>query len=641
MNIQTKLQLAFVLLGLLSVGATGWQAFDTSRDALETATFERLTSVRETMKSRVEEWFASHRLLLREAADDEVLRAEARRAVQAGSAARDFFRSGLRYTQEHAFSALFLTDTGGTRLYCECWSAGAAAAAREGARPGAAALHHAARRAAADTGCIVTDFDFSSRDAAPPMALFAVKLADAGRAPLVLVAAISIDRLNTLATSGGRWLERGLGESGETYIVGSDLRMRSDSRFFLQDATKYLRGMRARGADSATLRLIAARRSTALVQTVNTAAARAALRGESGTLIDNDYRGVRVISAFAPLDIEGVRWVLLAEIDTREAFSAIAALRERLALSGLITLLAGLVVGVVVARGISRPVLQLARHAERFGRGAHTERAHVGARGEIGTLASTFNAMADRITRNTEALEREIHERRDAEQRLTASRESLRNLSAHLHSVREDERKGMAREIHDELGQALTTLKLELRILDEDVRDAFPDLHRRIDVMSGLIDTTLRSVKQLITDLRPRLLDDLGLTAAIEWQAEDFSRRTGIACAVEIAPDDIALDPERSIAIFRIFQEALTNTARHSGADAVTARLASDASGVILDVRDNGRGITGDEASHPGSFGLLGMRERAAYWGGTAEIDGAPGRGTRVRVFIPHHREDT
>jgi signal transduction histidine kinase len=142
-------------------------------------------------------------------------------------------------------------------------------------------------------------------------------------------------------------------------------------------------------------------------------------------------------------------------------------------------------------------------------------------------------------------------------------------------------------------------------------------------------------VKSIITKLRPGLLDDLGLTAAIEWQANDFQRRTGIVCEVSMKPEEININPEISTAMFRIFQETLTNSARHSGATRVIVHLYRGDDSLELQVHDNGRGITSEEIKDPKSFGLIGIRERAQYWHGIVDIEGKAGLGTIVTVRFP------
>jgi hypothetical protein len=230
---------------------------------------------------------------------------------------------------------------------------------------------------------------------------------------------------------------------------------------------------------------------------------------------------------------------------------------------------------------------------------------------------------------------RDITERKRVEEEIKESREQMRNLAAHLASVREQERTVISREIHDELGQSLTALKMDLSWLYKKMPRDQALLPRRAKSMLELIDTTIQSVKRISSELRPGLLDDLGLSAAIEWQAEEFQNHTGIRCEVSVEPEDIILDQERSIAIFRIFQEALTNVARHSKATSVRASLKRKGGRLELKVKDNGRGITEEKISDPKSFGLVGIRERARFLNGTVEIRGRQDRGTLITVRIP------
>ena len=228
----------------------------------------------------------------------------------------------------------------------------------------------------------------------------------------------------------------------------------------------------------------------------------------------------------------------------------------------------------------------------------------------------------------------DITDRKIMENELKKSREQLRDLAFHLHMILEQERREIAREIHDELGQALTALQLDLHSLKKKLPGDEKILNEKADSMLSLIDITNRSVQRISTHLRPALLDDLGLNAAIEWQFEEFEKRTGIQCDLELYGDDSALEEELSTAIFRIFQETLTNIVRHAGATRVSVSLRLESGRLILEVKDNGRGITKRQASAPESFGVIGMRERLYPWGGEVEISGSPDEGTTVRVSL-------
>jgi PAS domain S-box-containing protein len=234
----------------------------------------------------------------------------------------------------------------------------------------------------------------------------------------------------------------------------------------------------------------------------------------------------------------------------------------------------------------------------------------------------------------------DITERKEMEEQLMISREQLRRLTYHLQSIREEERTWISREIHDELGQALTGLKMDLSWIERKLsrtgeEQPFHLLLERIGSMSGLVDSTIQSVRKIATELRPGVLDALGLTAAIEWQASEFRSRTGIEVNLSPLSEKSGLDRERSTAVFRIFQEILTNVARHSLASEVEVHIEEKSGRLSLEVKDNGRGITEDQVIDSRSLGLLGMRERALLLGGEFHIQGVPGEGTTVTVIIP------
>ncbi len=232
----------------------------------------------------------------------------------------------------------------------------------------------------------------------------------------------------------------------------------------------------------------------------------------------------------------------------------------------------------------------------------------------------------------------DMTERKQAEEQLEKSREQLRHFSTYLQSRLEEERTHIAREIHDEFGQTLTVLKMELSWLKKQFSGNRHALREKIQSMSKLIDNAIQMVRKIATDLRPGVLDDLGLTAAIEWQAQEFEKRTGIPCRLNIVPEDLTVDPDRSTALFRILQEALTNVARHAKADQVDIRLIKETSSLVLQVKDNGIGITEGQANHSKSLGLLGIRERVRLWEGKVTIRGVKGEGTEVYVQLPAER---
>ena len=258
---------------------------------------------------------------------------------------------------------------------------------------------------------------------------------------------------------------------------------------------------------------------------------------------------------------------------------------------------------------------------------------------------ATDYVLKDKLSRLVLAVRRalaEVKERselREAEQEIRASHKRLRDLFTHLETVREDERERIARELHDELGQILTALKMDLAWLGDKCRDR-RELFEKTRTMTEIVDTTIQSVKRILMELRPAILDHLGLSASIEWQAHDFQKRTGITCELLIDPPNIVIDGGRTMTLFRIFQEALTNVVRHAEATRVTVRLEKTDEEIVLIIADDGKGITNEQLSKPRSFGILGVSERVRFWGGNVTVEGTGGSGTMMRVALPLGAEE-
>jgi signal transduction histidine kinase len=235
---------------------------------------------------------------------------------------------------------------------------------------------------------------------------------------------------------------------------------------------------------------------------------------------------------------------------------------------------------------------------------------------------------------------RDVTARRAAEEALRKSETQLRALAARVEAVREEQALHISREIHDELGQALTGLKVDAAWLASQLAKAGSqpgaDLQMRLGSMVQAIDSTIETTRRICTELRPAVLDELGLTDALEWQAREFEARTGIFCNLSLAPgNEPELDAERATAVFRVFQEILTNIARHAEATEIDVRFETMKGGAMLRVADHGRGFAGaGRASHRG-LGLLGMEERARAAGGTLEIQSGAADGTTVILRLP------
>jgi PAS domain S-box-containing protein len=232
----------------------------------------------------------------------------------------------------------------------------------------------------------------------------------------------------------------------------------------------------------------------------------------------------------------------------------------------------------------------------------------------------------------------DITERKQAEDALHQSTAELHALARHLNAVREEERATLARELHDNLGQHLTALQIDLTWLDRSLQAAPPPdlalLHDRIVAMVPMVERLIELTQTVCASLRPGVLDDLGLVAAIEWQAEDTAKRTGLTCATALPVSDIEVDETIALVAFRIVQESLTNVVRHAQATHVNISLHTAGDVLELEIQDNGRGGAPETVGHT-SLGLIGMRERASACGGTVDIGSEPGKGTTVRVRMP------
>ncbi len=258
--------------------------------------------------------------------------------------------------------------------------------------------------------------------------------------------------------------------------------------------------------------------------------------------------------------------------------------------------------------------------------GVHTRTRRIFSKDEATFLKDVANVLSQAIERKT------------VEARLRKSREDLRALAARLQSVREEERTLLAREIHDEFSGTLAELKMDLSLISSRIDPKEAVITQKIGTMNALIDSTLDSVRNVAARLRPGVLDDLGLIAAIEWQARDFQKRFGIQCELNLEPEELCLKREQATAIFRIFQETLTNVARHAKATTVWITLKEQPGQLTLSVRDDGRGISEEEIFSSTSLGLLGMRERALVFGGEVLITSAPREGTTVTLKMPARR---
>ncbi|HKO54402.1 MAG TPA: ATP-binding protein [Thermoanaerobaculia bacterium] len=318
-------------------------------------------------------------------------------------------------------------------------------------------------------------------------------------------------------------------------------------------------------------------------------------------------------------------WYVYVGIPTAAAMAPVRQTFLRGAVGGSAIILVVFGIAALLSRALQRPIRALGKAAESLARGGFGKVEAGPAPLEIIRLADSFNEMVER--------------RAEAERRMQDDERKLKALSERLLLAQEEERSRIARELHDDLGQLLTALKMDVVGLIDGVgaQAARGPIRERI---VRTLDATVTAVQRLSSELRPSVLDDLGLVAAIESEAQLFEERTGIECELSLQAESEIATPHAT-AIYRIVQEALTNVARHSNATRVELRLRRRTDELLLEVRDDGRGITSGEVGDPLSLGLIGIRERADLIGATARFEGVAGRGTIVSVCIPLDRTST
>ena len=307
-----------------------------------------------------------------------------------------------------------------------------------------------------------------------------------------------------------------------------------------------------------------------------------------------------------------LRWYISVGIPNAELMQPVRRLYIRGLIAGLLVIFVAVGVALLLARRVEAPINELAAGASAVAHGSYKkveppQKSPL----EIAVLADAFNEM--------------VESRSESEQR-------LKKLSERLLEIQEDERARIARAIHDDLGQSLTALKMDLLGLIDKNKIPPSPIRERIQLT---LDNTVTAVQQIAKELRPSTLDDLGLIPTLEADVRLFEERTGIECELSLPTIPLSLDGVSSTALYRIIQEALTNVVRHSNASRVEIHMQQVDGDVFLEIRDDGRGITSDEVSSPASLGLIGIRERAAIIGGTAEFEGSSGRGTIVSVHVP------
>jgi signal transduction histidine kinase len=337
-------------------------------------------------------------------------------------------------------------------------------------------------------------------------------------------------------------------------------------------------------------------------------------------------KGNSVIATEKP--IRNTPWLILIEFSEKTVLEAATTYLQWIIIIASILVLIGIFITWILSRNITRPLNKLTAAVSIIASGNDSPTVDIHRRDEVGKLARAFNAMTIQVRNAKTDLEQKVVEG----EQMT---EQLRSLSAHLQNIREQERIHIAREMHDELGQLLTGFKMDVSWLKKRYSTENPDIKEKLTEMESLVNDAVSFVRKIAAELRPSILDDLGLIPALEWQGREFQKRYGIQVDFSSKVQDLHTTELIATGLFRMYQESLTNVARHSEASRVQAVLQTSATHIDLTITDNGKGFDIDGIGERKTLGLLGMKERAFMIGGNLSINSRPGEGTTVSIRVP------
>lgn len=665
MTFRSRLQTAFVLLGVAAIAVTDWQASSGATEALRQATYDRLTAAREAGARQLELYFDNVRKYVLALASDESTvsaleefdaaldsvpsiavrgleeyhaaagmprvwfpRDHPARTLQYLYAAKNSHPHGAkdlllseplagRYDRVHTryhptfhryratfgwYDIFLVGRREGRVLYTVMKEPDLGTALTEEPYRSSGLARIYQRALAADDEAVLEDYTPYVPSKLAPAAFVAAPVRRAGAITGVLAAQISIEHVNRVMTA------EDLGETGQAYIVGPDNKLRSDFRFPIEQAAPHLA--------PAMIEQIKRNGTAVLTLPVNLQVVQRIREGERGTEVGFNLRGAQVLRSHAPLKIEGLDWAIIAEIESAEALAPVTALRNRIvtagiAVAGLFFLAAGW-----LAASVTRPVRALAAAARRLGRGDLTARVPVTSNDEIGQLAADFNRMSEDL------------------QQTTVSKTELQVLAGRLITAQEDERRRIARELHDDLTQRVAVVAIEAGRWERNTTASSDELRDGLARLKEQMARIAADVHGVSRSLHPAMLDDLGLVAAIETECRAFLERGGPPVDLRIYGAFDIISKDLRLGVYRLVQESLRNVLRHSGADEVALELRRTGHIVTLTVRDNGRGFDRSSPDWHGGLGLASMEERVRLMGGVFEISSSPGAGTRIRATL-------
>ena len=574
LSITTKLLFLILFVGISAVFIIGTYSFLSARNSLILRTIDQLISVRAVKKQQVEYYFSEKSRNLKILCKNETVR-KILSESQVQSAATVLAPGEKRQLQEYfsmyGFTNLYLISSQQEAI---SFDSGRMSAVPRNLQE---YLRQQALKITTDTSVVISDLYFRSETDTVPVCFISGKVtALRGNQAGTILLEIPSTVINRIMLQDNSRI--GLGNSGEAYIVGNDNRMRSTSRFITGSILK-----------------VPVQSETAML----------AHKGLQGAILTTDYRGIRVFSAYEPLSIPGLDWVVLAEIDYSEAMSRITSLKNDIMLVSLIIFMFLLGFAQIISKMVTQPIRKLKNAAQLLGQGNFENKVSIHTGDELELLAGTFNTMSDQL-------------KEERSKRIRA-----------LYDGQEMERKRISRELHDGLGQRIVGAKLLIENCSEDDPAC---LVKTINETKTSLYGIVEELRRISNDLMPASLDELGLETALKNLCNDVSRQTGLEA--EFFSNIVNMPVgNNAVYLFRIAQEAIQNIIKHSKARYFSVQFIGTRDFQILIIEDNGTGFN-PESARKGN-GLINMRERAGLLGGTVSVESDTGKGTTIRVKIP------
>lgn len=594
-SLTEKLILYILLLGISAIVIVSIFSFYSTKRALMNRTFDQLTSLRIIKKQQIELFFKDRirDVFLLSASDDtknilEKMNAEGKSSSAVNPLKEDdlhvVFSAYLTKYQslKNYFTGISLSMDGNRFLYGSFENPIFTA---QQLAPDLLLIKNRIKK----NEVVIQDLYLSKKNESPTLLMGTLVMGKSGLGESIagmLILEVSMDAINAIMLNNNP--ESGLGKTGETYLVGADYMMRSNSRFIPK---------------------------TIMRTSVKTQPVFNAYHGMEGTMITSDYRDIDVLSSYGRTTIPGLKWIILAEIDLREAMMPIFRMRNSILFLSIFLSLIFFGIVFIIAQRITRPILHLKEAVIKVGKGEYDVKLPIGTSDEIGALTEAFNIMTLQIREKTRELQ---HER-----------------IGRIRSVidgEESERQRLSRELHDGIGQSLVALKLRLESLlyiDE------AQIKENIKILKDQFDGTIDEIRRISNNLMPSVLEVFGIAIALRNLCQETGDHTGMKITFKCQGNFDSIHTKLTTYIYRITQEALNNIVKHSRATEVQIKLSLTEEVINLQICDNGKGFIPEEAAMENGNGLYNMRERVSLLQGTFNIDTAINKGTKIIVKLP------